>query len=165
MAKIKHLTSPTPDYSEERPLTGSGTARHSRTVTESAESLSLAMAPLTDDQLSQFGLSISVFGNDTVCKTLNGHWQFRKIGMEQVSDFLSSGSGDLDFLKATFELLGVTLEDSREQCSKLSARIIEQLIETSKEKSVLFSELSKHFGSIITKTTDLNPRIQKVLSV
>jgi hypothetical protein len=124
-----------------------------------------AVMNLSEEQTSQYDLPIKVFGIETVHNILNVHWNNRKIGLEEVHK-LSSNSSAEEVCKATCQILDLTLEDTREQCAKLSMGILENLIEYSNDNqisNVLFHCTQPNLLShILLKTADMNARVQKV---
>lgn len=132
---------------------------------ESPESGSPEPVSLTEQQLSQYSVPVSILGQEAVAQVLNVHWFLRKSGLQQIQKFAEIAADPEDCCNAVCQLLAVVLEDSRETCCKLTMNLYESLIDYCILKNIshtLYINVGRHIGLLLLKLSDMNSRIQTV---
>lgn len=134
-------------------------------------------------QLEQFAACIDVFQLFVVQHTLSINFKCREYGLAEISNKIiewskqgkSSSLALSSLCKATMQLVGCCLEDSREKSSLLTLSVVKQLlgkhsinlyIETvaqdGGDDSQIYNSFTNSINSLISKAGDSNPRIKSV---
>lgn len=120
---------------------------------------------LSPQELSLYAIPIIIFGRDTISKILNLNWNTRKAGLEKLREFSDTPGDPENICNAVCQILSVTLDDTREHCSKLSIEVLDKLLEYSiikKIEGILFLNIGHFIKLILLKSCDTSESIRNV---